>query len=398
MNIELMRRLDYWLGRPLCFLLSLPQVLNLRLSKKRKNFPVRKIAFLKLSEMGAIILTYPLLARIKEKHPHTDLYALTFAKNKETFEVLGGIIPQDKVLVLRDDSPAHFMIDALKAAGRLRREKIDIIFDLEFFSRISAVLAYLSRAPKRVGFYRYSLEGLYRGRLLTHRVQYNPFMHISKAYLCLDRASEGESKLSPDMQGAVTDEEVALPEFKLAQENRQAVYSRLEDLGIGGDKKIYLVNPGDGVLKLREWPLDNFLKLSRMLLEDPCSCVILAGRKSRNADELYRLINCAERCLNLAGKTTPAEFLDLCWVSCALISSDGGIAHLASLSPVKKIILFGPESPRVFGPLGKNVYPVYRGFACSPCMSVLNHRRSACKNNLCLQDIGCEEVYRLVVG
>ena len=196
MHIELMRVIDYWLGVPLCFLLSAAsaagQVMRLT-GRAVKNVP-RKIMFIKLSEMGAIILSYPLLARIKRDRPEADMFFITFQRNRDVFRLFPGLIKEENILTIRDSGPAAFIADTFQVIRRMRREKIDIIFDLEFFSRFTAILAYLSAAGKRIGFHRYNYEGLYRGNLFTHKAQYNPLIHISKSYLSLWQAAQGGEK------------------------------------------------------------------------------------------------------------------------------------------------------------------------------------------------------------
>jgi hypothetical protein len=59
------------------------------------------------------------------------------------------------------------------------------------------------------------------------------------------------------------------------------------------------------------------------------------------------------------------------------------------------IVLFGPETPKLYEPLG-NSRAIYAGLACSPCVSAHNHRRTACTDNVCMQAITVEEVYAAV--
>ena len=61
---------------------------------------------------------------------------------------------------------------------------------LEVFTRYGTILSYLSGARTRVGFYRYHQEGLYIGNFLSHKVHYNPHIHIAHAFLSLVHALE----------------------------------------------------------------------------------------------------------------------------------------------------------------------------------------------------------------
>jgi ADP-heptose:LPS heptosyltransferase len=57
------------------------------------------------------------------------------------------------------------------------------------------------------------------------------------------------------------------------------------------------------------------------------------------------------------------------------------------------VVLFGPETPALFAPLGNRVHVIWAGLACSPCVSAFNHRLSPCRNNVCMQAITTDQVY-----
>ena len=77
-----------------------------------------------------------------------------------------------------------FVIDFLRALAATRSRRVDTVIDMEFFSRASAIFAFLSGATTRVGLHRFTGELPYRGNLMTHRVQYNPHLHIAPLYRC----------------------------------------------------------------------------------------------------------------------------------------------------------------------------------------------------------------------
>jgi len=58
---------------------------------------------------------------------------------------------------------------------------------------------------------------------------------------------------------------------------------------------------------------------------------------------------------------------------------------------LRTFVLFGPETPALYGSLG-NSTPLYAGLACSPCVSATNHRKTPCRDNVCLQAISVETV------
>ncbi len=398
MNIEIMRYVDYWLGVPLCFLLSILNCILKIISfrSERENIP-QKILFIKLSELGAIILAYPLMRRVREQYLTAELFFVTFEKNKSIFTLLGEIVADKNILTIREDSIWLFTLDTLKAIRKLRQEKIDVIFDLDFFSRFTAILAYLIKPDKRIGFHHYTFEGLYRGSLLTHKIQYNPLSHISKSYLSMSQVIIKEIKDTPELEENTGDSEITFPKYISKSETKERVYRKLKEFGIDKESKLFLLNPGEGILPLREWPLNNFILLSKWLLEDNKNYVVIIGTggTTKKGETILRAINNL-RCVDLIGQTSLEELAELFDSSVALISNDCGLAHLAMLTSIKKFIIFGPESPRVFGPLGDNNCIIYSDWPCSPCLSILNHRKSACRDNKCLKVIEPNDIYELI--
>ena len=397
MNLSFMRNIDRRLGPPLCFLLTvwcrLRRIVGFH--KRGAYASPRNVLFIKLSEIGAVICAYPLLKRIKEECRGANLFFLTFEKNREIFSLLEGVIPKKNVLTIRMDAPGVFFSDTVKAIKILRRQGVDVAFDLELFSRFSALLAYLSGAARRIGFDRYTFEGLYRGALLTHRAQYNPLLHISKSYYALSFLLKDAAKKSPEIGETVPGEAIRLPLYRPTE----ALISRMRDIlsqaGARPGQKILLLHTGEGDLSLREWPFEHHLALVRRLLRETDFFFVFIGVK---ADAKIKRITGLDpaRCLNLMGQTNLTELQGLFYIANALFSNDCGLVHLAALSTIRAFILFGPESPSVFAPLGERTHVLYAGLPCSPCFSALNHRASACRNNLCLKTIDPDEVACLI--
>jgi ADP-heptose:LPS heptosyltransferase len=164
-------------------------------------------------------------------------------------------------------------------------------------------------------------------------------------------------------------------------------------------EKVFLINPGEGILPLREWPLERFIELTRLILQDTLACVILVGvdGAAGKADRMVEAV-ADPRCFSLTGQTSLEELLELFSMSHVLISNDCGLAHIAMLTSLKIITLFGPESPKIFGPLTECSHVVYADWPCSPCLSALNHRDSACRDNMCLKSITVADILQLVPG
>ena len=104
------------------------------------------------------------------------------------------------------------------------------------------------------------------------------------------------------------------------------------------------------------------------------------------------------RVIPLAGKTTLRQVLALYTRSAILVTNDSGPAHFASMTPIHVVTLFGPETPALFAARSPNAIALWAGIACSPCVNAYNNRQSVCRNNLCMQAITVDDVFKEVTG
>ena len=164
------------------------------------------------------------------------------------------------------------------------------------------------------------------------------------------------------------------------------------------EKTIIVFNPnGSELLPLRRWPMKNYGELAQKLLENPSVYIVVTGSKSERKDAAMfcdALRN--RRCINLAGETSFRELIDLYALADLLVSNDSGPPNVASLTSIKVLVFFGPETPACYKPLGENVEVLYADLLCSPCVSAYNHRKSPCRDNKCLQVITVDEVYERI--
>ncbi len=181
------RKIDVWLGKPLCFALTALRRLGSLLSGRAAPGPVKKILLIKIIEQGATVLAYRAIARAVELVGRENVYFLVFRDNRFILDLL-ELVPQENVLEIRTTSRTTTMMDLFRVPFRARRIGIDATVDMEFFSRASAIIAFLTGASRRVGLHRFTSEGPYRGDLMTHRMQHNPYLHTAVAYYLLVEA------------------------------------------------------------------------------------------------------------------------------------------------------------------------------------------------------------------
>ena len=389
MKIETQRLIDRFVGTIICRIFSIYYKIFKKESPPQGS---NRILIILLSEMGALVLGYPMLQRLKQKFPTASLHILLFEKNREVVELL-DIIPSENIISINDSSMPVFAKTALAALARLRQLNIDTVIDCELFSRISSILSFLSGAAIRVGFHAHTQEGLYRGNFMNRPVLYNPYQHISRQFLTLVEAIDSDTE--PVAKKLISKEKLKIPAMKFEPDEIEDAKQRLlaKAPGING-RKIVLIYPGGGLLPIRAWPLSHYCTLAEKLLERGYAVCIIGLAEDKTVAGRILSHTQSEYCVDLTGYTkTIRELMRIFQFSSLLITNDGGPGHFAAMTPLPTIIFYGPETPLLYGPIDEKAQNLFLGISCSPCVTAYNHRNSPCDgDNLCLKKIEPELV------
>ena len=395
MKLQTQRWIDRWVGQFLCSAVSLWVRLT-RLGRKAPELGTapRHILVILLSEMGSIVLAGPMFAALRKTYPTATLHVLQLKKNQEVSRLLGLAQPEH-LHALDDSSGVNLLKDIFKVSLAMRRLGLDAVVDCELFSRVSALLSFATGAPVRVGFTPHTQEGLYRGSFINHAIPYNPYQHISKQFLSLVDALASRSmplnKAAP-IRSTPTQTELSV-EFgpdELATYRAKVHADHPSTVG----RALVLLYAGGGILPERAWPADHYARVAQGLCQAGYA-VGLIGLKDDAllAKELLAKTR-SDYCIDLTGYTRSIrELLMLFHAAQLLITNDGGPGHFATLTPVQTMVFFGPETGKLYGPLGQRAIVLESGIACSPCLSAYNHRLTFCDgDNQCLKRIAPDPV------
>ena len=396
MNVQKMMRLDRWLGVPLCFAVT---ALRALLPARKPAEKPRSILFIKLAEQGSTVLAHRALVEAVCRVGRENVYMAVFEDNRFILDAL-GVIPVENVIPVCSDSLAGLLRSLLPVLARLRKLRLDAAIDLEFFARSSALLTWASGAATRVGFHAWFGEGPYRGNLMTHRVRYNPHMHTTQTFASLVSALDGVPENFPTFGIQPDTTEDALPYFTAEPVEIQEMKERLARLTVKTTApRVILLNANaSDLIPLRRWSLESYIEVAqRLLVRFPEAFIAFTGAKNEvtKAQDLVRRVG-STRCFSLAGETTLRQLLVLYGLADVLVTNDSGPAHFAALTPIHTVTLFGPETPLLFAALTPRNTPLWAGIACSPCVSALNNRQSACRDNVCMQRITPDQVFEAV--
>jgi ADP-heptose:LPS heptosyltransferase len=286
-----------------------------------------------------------------------------------------------------------------------RAHRIDTVIDLELFSRFTALLTGLCGARRRVGYHIFHGEGLWRGFMLTRKVHYNPHIHITKNFLSLIHAAFAKEIEVPFSKIHIADSEVKLEQAIINPDVMKKVLSRIEqkaaEVGMPytyGKDRLILINPNaSDLLPQRRWSQQRFSELIQALHQHyPNDLILITGSPAEfvYVDKVRSVAN-VKNALNFAGQVTFAELPPLYTLSDVMVTNDSGPGHFSAVTPLRTVVLFGPETPALYGSVGNSI-AITANLACSPCVSAANHRKTPCHDNVCMQAITVAQVLEKV--
>lgn len=390
MKLQTQRWIDRWVGQLLCLGVSAwARLMNRGRPVATMSATPRHLLIILLSEMGSVVLAGPMFATLRARYPGATLHVLQLRKNQEVARLLGLAQP-GHLHGLDDSSGWRLLRDIWRVTVTLRSLPLDAVIDCELFSRVSSLMSYLSGAPVRTGFTAHTQEGLYRGSFIHHAIPYNPYRHISQQFLSLADALRDNSaprhKAAP-LQAIPADSGLRV-DFEANELDAYA--ARLQtDFPVLNDRQLVLLYAGGGILPERAWPAQHYAQLARGLCQAGHVVGLIGLREDAALAQTLQASSESELCLDLTGYTRSIrELLMLFHRARLLITNDGGPGHFASLTPLRTMVFFGPETGRLYGPLGPRATVLESGLACSPCLSAYNHRQTFCDgDNQCLKRI-----------
>ncbi len=351
MKVDTMRKVDYFIGVPLCFAVTIVKKIFTLFSAPPSNDKPKNILLIELSEMGSTILADPAMQKLK-RGLNANLFFAIFKKNSPSLELL-GTIPKANIYTIDDSGILPLAYDASGLLLWTRRMQIDAVIDMELFSRFSALLTGLSGAKKAVGFHAFHNEGLYRGDLLTHKVAYNPHLHISKNFIALANALMSDKAELPFSKTIVADEEITLKKVAVDESAGESMRRKIRAAfpAYSAERhRVVLFNANASeLLPIRRWPQEHYARLIGSILQQyPKVVILLTGGKSERAglETIIAEVR-SDRCVNFAGQTDLSELPALYSVSAFMLSNDSGPPHFASVTEMPTFVFSVPR-PRSF--------------------------------------------------
>ncbi|WP_394833823.1 glycosyltransferase family 9 protein [Pendulispora rubella] len=369
-NVSVMRWIDDKAGNLACNAFALKKRLLSVLERTKGGAPqeFKKIAVMKFFGFGSVIVSSPALVALRESFPEAEILFVTFKSNKEILDILNIA---DRALFIDTSNLPSFVASTLEVAAKLRREKVDLALDLEFFAKFPLVLANLAGIKLSAGYY--LTQEHWRRTLLDVPGSYNHYFHTKDIFLSLVYLLR-----TGDLYYVGFDafrKRYKYPNIEIRPQDLERVRTILRENGVDGD--VIVLNPNSSVdlaPEVRKWPEERYGELvDRILAENPQAHVVLIGAKSE-ASYVGRVRAHAhgDRVVSLAGKLTLRELAALFSITTLFVTNDSGPMHLACLTDTPIVGLFFGDTPTLFAPLASRVEVVAPSLYCIPMFTVYN--------------------------
>ena len=287
-----------------------------------------KILIVKLSSIGDIIHTLPVLAAIRRELPSAEISWVAESRSAEILrgnEFLKNLIEVDTRSLRGGKVIEDILLDAGKQIKNLRVSDFDIAIDFQGLLK-SAVIAKLSKAKKRFGFDKENLREPLSRFLLTDTVKIEKGINVIRKNLAL-----AENALNIN----VPTENFEFPIFT-SDEHKLEAEQIIEKTG----ENFALLNPAGG-WETKLWQAEKFGELADKFWKENNLFSIVAT--APNETDL------AERVLkaNKSGKifhATPTlkGFYELAKRAKVYVGGDTGPTHLAVAANAPVVGIFGP--------------------------------------------------------
>ena len=313
----------------------------------RSSSPLKsaRILLIKPSSLGDIVHAFPVVSAIKSQWPGSHITWVVKRQWTELVERAEGI---DRIW------PIDMTVRSWIREGQtLHAQRFDLAIDLQGLFR-SAILAWLSGAPTRIGFAN-GREG--SPWFYTQRVPVpNPDIHAVDRYLAV-AAALGVSLPDKPRFG-----------FRLLEEDLATVRELCRRRGFSVDKPWVAMNIG-ARWPTKRWPLASFAAVVDRLHEihrDPV--VVIGGADERAFTNKLRALT-DRPFIDLSGDIPLGYLPALLSKATAMITNDSGPMHIAAALGVPVVTIFGPTSAGRTGPYGDGHQVLTSRIPCSPCFS-----------------------------
>ena len=371
MQIRGKQKIDKYAGYLLIgILLPFTRLLGILLRRNHSaDKAPERIVLIKLLGLGSLILGSDAITALRVRYPDARLILLTDANIADGIAPFGLFHEIRPINTERLTKTFTGVVRFLLESWSWRRLWV---IDLEVYSKLTTVMALLTLARNRFGFYLSAVP--FRKFLNTHNIVFDQALFLEDNYAHMAREITGAAA-----QAAVA----TVPEVRKAELDKPY---------------IILNNTCSGLAYVRRLPDHTFSDVCQWILEHTAYDVALLGMTG-DRERIDHLVSSSpglqqrqDRIVNFAGMADDfaAYYQFLRDKGVCLVTIDSGPLHIARKLGLPTVSVWGPTNPDNYlkiAPHEKGRHLSYYGkSSCSPCVHL--YEALPCGgNNFCMKNI-----------
>jgi len=178
------------------------------------------------------------------------------------------------------------------------------------------------------------------------------------------------------------------PALDISKQNQARV---LRELGVGLEQPVIAMMPGAEYGPAKCWPHEYFADLAGRLGDAGYAVWVLGSDRDSAAGDA---IASAGKAINLCGRTSLEDVIDLLAVCEQAVSNDSGLMHIAAAVGIHVHGIYGSSSPKFTPPLTKSRDIHEMGLECSPCFE----RECPLGHLKCLRDLRPDRIFDKILA
>jgi heptosyltransferase-2 len=294
--------------------------------------PPKRILAIRLQAMGDVVITLPYICALQRALPGTDI---DFVTRREDAEIPRALLLFRYVEPLDGgrNERRQLLLTAL-LAPRLLARRYDVVLDLQN-NRVSRTI-----------------------RRLAH----------PRAWATFDR----ESPLAAGERARRTIEAAGFPlphvEANLPLRDPHLGLDVLHRAKWDPARNLIVLSPA-GAFASRNWPIERYARFAELWRQRHSAQFAILGLDSLREKAATLKATLGDDLLNLVGETTPSQALAIVQRASLVLSEDCGLMHMAWVTGVPTLALFGSSRHVWSAPLGDHALCLHSGdLACGACM------------------------------
>ena len=313
------------------------------------NPPPGRILVIAPSWLGDSIMAQPLLARLKGKAPAAPIDVIAVPAVAPVFRRM----PEVARVIEADFRHGALGFKARWKLGRELKGQYAQSYTLPN-SWKSALVPFFADIPVRIGY-----AGEARVGLIDVR-HANPKKNAPREAMARFYARLAEL---PGKHDAASE----LPDPWLFADPLRVIAAKV-NLGLHPSQNLIALCPGAEYGPAKRWPAEYFAEAAGKLKARGYTPIVLGAQSDVPTGLTIEQLS-SGAAINLCGKTTLDDAINLIAGSRAVITNDSGLMHAAAALGRPQIALFGSSSPEHTPPLSDAARVLYLKVECSPCFA-----------------------------